>query len=129
MRLRGWTILIAVIGVLLHAGILVRHNGNMLASALAPDQLTADLRVICHGGVEDPSTSSPDRPSNPSPTDAKGNCPICMGHAPAFVLAAPEQLDVFAPPMIGFELGTLCRILFVQRSAVCPPARGPPEQA
>ena len=129
MRLRGWIILIAVFGVLLHAGALVRHNGSMLAPALAHDQLAADLLVICHGGVKGVSTSSSDKPSNQGPSDVGGNCPICTGHAPAFVLAAPEQLGVVAPAMTGFELSVLCRILSVQRSAVCPPARGPPEQA
>ena len=127
MRRFKWIRVIAVIGVLLHAGALVRHHAIVLAHGLGQDQLAADLLLICRGGAD---TSSSDgiahKLPSPKPSDGQSNCPICTGHAPAFALATPALPVAVPPAFTGFDWTDAYRVLLVQRSAVCPPARGPP---
>lgn len=129
MRLRRWISLIALIGVLLHAGALVRHNGMMLSVALAQDAPAADLFVICHGGADQTSDRDTDQPGLPKPADAKTSCPICSGQAPAFALAAPQPLLVRAVVAQNTVWRSISRARLLQRTAVCPPSRGPPQRA
>lgn len=126
MRLRRWVSLIAVLGVLLHAGALVRHNGVMLAAAGVHAALTSDLLAICHGGVDAASNTLADLPSIPKPTNATSGCPLCSGPASAFALAAPASHEfrvATAPLVYGRPLQPS---LSPRGHAVCPPARAPP---
>jgi len=125
MRWRKWISLIAVLDVLLHAGALVHHNGAVLASAFY-DTLAADLLVICHGSADAKSGDLATHSPTPGPSDAKSSCPICSGQVSAFALAAPELPGAVAPAATSFARSAAPRVLLVQRSAVCPPARGPP---
>jgi hypothetical protein len=125
MRLRSLIRLIAVLGVLLHAGALVRHHGMMLGGHLQHQALLSDLAVLCHAGG-DTGSSTAELPSIPAPTQSKSDCPVCSGQVSAFALAAP---DLPQPPS---------RVAVVESwqipaargdphdHAVCPPARGPP---
>ena len=124
--LRRWISLLAVVGVLLHAGALVRHNAIMAGVHLQHQALLADLQVICHSGG--PGAAEPaDLPHIPRPFDAQNGCPLCSGLASAFALAGPEPVELGAklrsqradPPIfVASRQASPLRLL--------PPARGPP---
>ena len=123
MRSRGLIGIIALLGVLLHAGALVRHNGMMLSALLQYQALVADLTAICHGTGTPADT---ELPYLPRPTDAEFGCPVCSGLVAAFVLPAAEPVafarplpDRQGPPPRHFERPGIERLGL-------PPARGPP---
>jgi hypothetical protein len=125
MRTRWWIHLLAVIGVLLHAGALARHNGIMLGATLQGDALAADLSVICHGaGVT--KTSAADLPSAPQPSDPQNTCPICLGLAPAVALTGTGAILVGGPAPQAIPVAAGHEPVSQLSHAVCPPARGPP---
>jgi hypothetical protein len=126
MRLRRWTALIALFGVLLHAGALVRHHGVMLGALLQEQAQRADLAFICHGGEDTSAPARGDLPGNPKPSSAKGDCPVCGGQVPAVAVVAPRGLD---DPVRFAAMAHWCepeRANPALRHAVCPPPRGPP---
>jgi hypothetical protein len=128
MRLRGWISVFAMLGVLLHAGALVRHHGVMLGAVLQYHALVSDLAEFCHG-ADDASRSPADLPSIPKPSDAKNGCPICSGQSPAFAVIAPAPLDVPAPATPGIYWHFPAYSFATHHHPVCPPARGPPALA
>lgn len=91
MRLRRWLSVLAIVGVLLHAGALVRHHVYMAGGAAAAnssasaavDALLADLTFICHAGG--------DTPDGGTPPSAKPSCPVCSGLASLIALAPPDN--------------------------------------
>ena len=117
-----------LLGVLMHAHAIVRHNGVMLDAHLQRATLIADLVLICHPngtGTVDPASL----PDVPLPTDAQNDCPICSGLAHAVALPPPvfvpyyvvfQPAQPFPPPTI--HTPELAR-------AFIPPARGPPSIA
>jgi len=125
MRWRYWIRFIAVFSVLLHVGALVRHNGAALANSFG-DSLAASLLVICHGSADAGFGSLQGSGLTPVPLDTRSSCPICSGQVSAFALAAPAPPEITATIATIFERQFRQRLLTVQRSAVCPPARGPP---
>jgi hypothetical protein len=127
MRSRTWIHVLALIGVLLHAGAVARHNGIMLGYALQSDALAADLGVICHGGANTPGS---ELPAAPAPSSPQTSCPICMGLAPvAALLAAAESLAAPATGEIALQTPAPSPGLLQTPFAACPPARGPPTRA
>jgi hypothetical protein len=125
MRSRTWIHVLALIGVLLHAGAVARHNGIMLGYALQSDALAADLGVICHGGANTPASELPAAPA-PSQT----SCPICIRLAPLAALpAAAESLASPATGEIALQTPAPSPGLLQAPFAACPPARGPPTRA
>lgn len=129
MLWRRWIGMLAVLGVLLHAGALVRHNATMLGATLQANALLADLAVICHGtGTQDlaKTASLPDAP----PADPQSSCPLCSGLTPAFALASPLPTQIatirVASPAVYMALDA--RVAADVRTGP-PPARGPPALA
>lgn len=129
MLWRRWIGMLAVLGVLLHAGALVRHNGVMLGAALKADSLLADLAVICHGtGAQDLSKTAglPEAP----PSEPQSSCPLCSGLTPAFALVSPLPTQIatirVASPAVYMALDA--RVAADVRTGP-PPARGPPALA
>jgi hypothetical protein len=126
MRLRKWTAIVALLGVLLHAGTLVRHHGIMLSAQLLEQALASGLAAICHGDESAASDARAGLPGGPNPSKSPGDCPVCAGHAPVFAVAAPDRL---ATPVRFAVMARWCepeRTHPALRHAVCPPARGPP---
>jgi hypothetical protein len=128
MQHRRWISIVALLGVLLHASVLVRHNAVMLGALLLHDTLVSDLRQMCHGGR---AVTGDDGalPSVPRPSDAQNGCPICSGLASAFAIAAPVPAPLTRPigrPIQGqiSVAGLVGPIL-----PLIPPARGPPSLA
>ncbi|MGE3066347.1 MAG: DUF2946 family protein [Hyphomicrobiaceae bacterium] len=129
MLWRRWIGMLAVLGVLLHAGALVRHNATMLGATAQANALLADLAVICHGtGTQDlaKTASLPDAP----PADPQSSCPLCSGLTPAFALASPLPTPIptlrVADPAVFQAPGH--RVTAGVRTSP-PPARGPPALA
>lgn len=126
MRLRWIISLLAVLGVLAHAGALVRHNAVMVDAHLQHQALVADLQVICHSGG--PGSSEPATiPDIPRPSNADNGCPLCSGLASAFALAALDAPCLASPYAVleGYKPLAATRVLG-QSPATLPPVRGPP---
>lgn len=124
MRKRTWTVIVALLGVLLHAGVLVRHHGIVLGAHLLEQALASDPSFCRSDGA--PSAGLP---GVPKPSDAQSDCPVCAGQAPAYALVASDHLTV---PLRFAVMARWCepeRINPALRHAVCPPPRGPPASA
>jgi len=129
MRSRKWISVLALLGVLLHAGAIVRHNAAMTGANLEYQSLVTGLSQLCHSATSGKVLAAAEVPFVPKPTDAQNGCPICSGLSPAVALTAPK-LDVTfvpAPAAIAFRPPTRCTP--ESGHAVCPPARGPPAAA
>jgi hypothetical protein len=123
--LRRVAAVLALFGVLLHAGASVRHQSVMLDAQRQHQALVADLHALCNpgGGV-----GTADLPYVPRPTDAQAGCPICSGLVAAIALATPEFALVLASADEAPDLPVVVAAVS-QWPRVHPPARGPPAQA
>lgn len=125
VMLRRVAAVLALFGVLLHAGASARHQSVMLDAMRQHQALVTDLHALCNpGGAVDLASV----PYVPRPTDAQTGCPVCSGLASIFALSEPgftlvlgarerpkyQRVAVAAPP---------------ERPRFHPPARGPPAQA
>jgi len=128
MLLRKWVGLLAMLGVLLHAGAVARHHVVMLDAHLQHQRLVSDLQRICHSNGLGTATDE-SLPDVPRPSDAQNNCPICCGLTTAVAVMAPDAapwLVLIAPP----SPQSVARVAFVGQSpAIRPPVRGPPALA
>lgn len=129
MLLRRWISLLALLGVLWHAGALVRHNAVMAGAHLQHQALVTDLQVICHSGG--PGAAEPaNLPHIPRPYDVEFGCPICSGVASAFALIGPEPVVLTAElSSKQIEPPVLVASLAVAPERLLPPARAPPATA
>lgn len=116
---------LATIGVLLHAGVIVRHNSMMVAADY--ERAAAVLGVICHDGRDgDDVSGAPSSPQDPSGKPLR--CPICLGFTAAAIL--PDQpaqppghaADVSALPLASQHQAS-------SHDSLWPPGRGPPAAA
>jgi hypothetical protein len=123
MRVRTWIALVTVLGVLLHAGALVRHHGILLGAHLLEQALASDT-TFCRGDMDPGSDAG--IPGLPRPSDAQSGCPVCTGNASACAVPAPAHVVV---PLRFAVMARWCepeRRNPALRHAVCPPSRGPP---
>jgi len=129
MRSRKWISVLAMLGVLWHAGAIARHNAAMTGAAFQHQALLTGLSQLCRGSMTADVLAAAELPYVPKPSDVQHDCPICSGLSPAVALAAPELPSiVLAPPVaIAFHADTRC--IPESGHAVCPPARGPPAVA
>jgi hypothetical protein len=122
VRYRLIVSVIAVLGVLLHAGLLVRHGGMMVQAQLTHQELASALGVICHG---DGTTSQTPSSDLPAPSNSSSDCPLCMGMMTTATL--PEQAVVaFISNALSERIVTVAERIAPRLAAVCPPSRGPP---
>lgn len=120
MRVNRWTVLVALLGMLLHAGFLARHNAAVLAAAL---QLDPAASIICSPSAPQ---GTPDLPGS-SKTAAK--CPICMGGAPTAVTLAADTPAVQAPEFSLPRLTATAEAAAPRFIFPLPPSRAPPSHA
>lgn len=128
MRSRKWISILALLGVLLHAGAIVRHNAAMTGANLQYQTLLTDLAQLCHGSGAG-AVAAADLPYVPKPTDAQNGCPICSGLNPVVALAVPELAVVALSPSVSIAFHSETHRVPGSGYAVCPPARGPPAVA
>jgi hypothetical protein len=123
--LRRVAAVLALFGVLLHAGASVRHQAVMLDAQRQHQALVTDLHKLCNPGGAVDSASVP---HIPLPTDAQTGCPVCAGFASVFALVAPSFAFALGPP----ERPSYQRVAVAvppERPRFHPTARGPPDQA
>jgi hypothetical protein len=130
MRWRRYINLVALIGVLMHAGMIVRHHEVMLGAHLERQNLISALGVICHGSGQTAAPSDAELPWVPPPSDQQNNqCPLCAGLAAAIATTAtaecgvPLRFRTAAPQIVRYEARP------VEIASVRPPTRGPPQLA
>ncbi len=124
-RLEGWVWVrwLALLAVLAHAGMAVRHNVHALGGALAASILAE--AVICGGeaGATMPGTGHERRPDRTG-----GPCPVCSGSAGQ--LGTPPAEAAIA---IAFAEPVQHRATDQVAEAIAdgepPPNRGPPSAA
>jgi hypothetical protein len=124
LRLRAWLGILAAMGVLLHAGVLVRHSLAMAAAARQYRVLLADLMHLCRTGSGETFNGASDLPHPPPPDHASG-CPVCAGLVSAFMLTGPQPLTL---PAQAAAPTRPCRADVAQARLLRlahPPARGP----
>lgn len=127
MRSRTWICLMALIGVLLHAGALARHNGVMVSAQMQHQALVADLHQLCNpaAGPVDPASL----PSVPRPSDAQNGCPVCSGLAAPLIVPAPHMVALRASLGQPDHPAPIAAVLSELPRSLHPPARGPPSLA
>jgi hypothetical protein len=59
---RRWLALAAILGVLIHAGLFIRHNAMTLGMALDRAALADAFGEICHGQLESSGSAGPTLP-------------------------------------------------------------------
>lgn len=136
MRRRRWISCVVMLGVLLHAYALVRHNTVMLTAHLSHSALLSDLGILCQPSMamREQSTGMTGAASSelshvPRPADAQHDCPICSGLAALAALPVPDAEPhylVFDPPALR---PTTQAAPVVQSRTLSPPVRGPPSLA
>jgi hypothetical protein len=129
MRWHRWISILAVLGVLVHAGALVRHNGVMAGATFQYQALLTGLAQLCHTGTASQTLPPGDLPYVPKPTDAQNGCPVCSGLSSAVALVAPELPSILLPASVTVTFHGDVQLVACWGHAVCPPARGPPAAA
>lgn len=126
MRSKHWMVLVALIGVLLHAGLIVRHNAMALSAKLDHAALATLFGFICHGNGGVSRLPASEQPALPEQEQDRGSCPICAGMAPAFAVLTDMLLPCQAHDTVSFRMAVVGKIIHVRLAAVCPPSCGPP---
>ncbi len=123
--IRKFASLLATIGVLLHAGLIVRHNSLMAAADYERAALADAFGVICHSqaDTDDPS----DRSDADVPSKRPSHCPICLGFSSAAAVLPELPFHSFRPG-VKKSWAPSFAILRVTDGigAWWPPGRGPP---
>jgi hypothetical protein len=125
MRANRWVSLLALFGVLLHAGLLVRHN-NIVLAAVQQQDLLFSYGIICEVPADSRSDGQPQ--NQPSPFKKLYKCPICLGAVPGASLAGLLVLNIEPPASFVLPLKAAVTVAAVipQFRAVHPPSRAPP---
>jgi hypothetical protein len=122
---RRLVILLALVGVLVHAHLVVRHNTTMVAAQGQMAGLLADLGVICHGGGTS-RLAATEQPGLPQPASTEGDCPLCSGLAIAAVVLPEIVTARHVPDSTAARVAVVGREISVRLAAVRPPSCGPP---
>ena len=124
MSFRRSIVWLAVLGMMFHAGLIVRHHVTMLDADFLHSSLAADFQVICHGSGGDPSADNSESPPVDSQTK---QCPLCIG-ANSIIAQLPGYNErSWLPSTIS-----MVRLAHTQESYASqaigfwPPSRGPP---
>jgi hypothetical protein len=127
MRWRRFVGIVALLGVLLNAGAIVRHNAAMLAATFDHHALLSDLAQICHGAGTGAETAVADLPALPSRPDVQKDCPVCTGLGAVFALAPPILASIALPAAAAVAFHFRADAApGPQRAFAHPPARAPP---
>jgi hypothetical protein len=127
-RLRRWISIVVMMGVLLHAGFLVRHSLSMADATRQYHAILADLASLCRAGPANVTIPASDLPRLPQPPDWTG-CPICAGPVSAFAIVGPQPAPLPVPTATATQLFSVGVAAAEPLRAAHPPARGPPAGA
>ena len=114
--------LLAIVGVLLHVGLVVQHGLRMLAPVSEEATLARDLLTLCTGGAEHGERVS--QPGSPLQPVGAADCALCLLHGATHMLVAAWAADL---PLFDASQPALARVaaLFQPQRLALPPARGP----
>lgn len=127
MRTRHWVSIVAVVSVLLHAGLLVVHNTAMLAAMTQPASVL-EFSAICSNGHATKLTPA-QNPGLPVPAKNASHCPACIGAAPVVAVLGDDAWQYHAPPVAAAEFPVLADSGASRSGAALPPVRAPPSHA
>jgi hypothetical protein len=126
MRFRAFISILAAIGVLLHAGLVVRHNSIMLGLALQPAH-SAQTTIICHGDGLVTVADDFGLPGEKPAKQQKTACPVCTGLMPALALLASFCGDIARPTMVlAHHKPAAVQSAVLRHVVYLPPSRAPP---
>jgi hypothetical protein len=126
MRASKWTAVLAVLGVLVHAGAAAYHSASLAGATFQYLALRADLAVLCHGGSSSNAPADRELPLIPRPADGGNGCQVCCALGAAVALPAAEGAKLPAPPPAASPAFITADRTTPFHHAACPPARGPP---
>lgn len=112
--------LVAVLGVLLHAGLLVRHNGVMLDAAFDQVALSFAQGIICHSDGMQPGSGKPGH------SGKLANCPVCLGATAAAAILPPLIVLPGAAAASSPQAASGNRGITGRLAAFLPRSRAPP---
>lgn len=118
---------LAIIGVLLHAGLIVWHNAAMLGATLQRNALATALAELCHGAGAAATEAQGELPELPQPGNDQSGCPICKGSVSAVAILPTPDLQLHRPDRATARLEVVGRIIALRLQPVRPPTRGPPQ--
>lgn len=128
-RIRKLTSLLAMVGVLFHAGLVVRHSSLMASVTIERAALADAFGVICHGNANADVSPDGQSPAAQDPIQKQARCPICLGFAGAAAVL-PElpayHLEHYATVAIALVAVDAAAPAI---DALWPPGRGPPVDA
>jgi hypothetical protein len=116
--------LLAIIGMLLHAGLFVRHNAMMLGVALDRAAFVDAFDEICLGKSNSPATSDAGHPQNKG--DPQAHCPDCLGFAGAVALLPTISVNYDASYSIASDVLFSSQVISTDGLLLWPPGRAPP---
>jgi Protein of unknown function (DUF2946) len=125
-ELRKFVGLLAIFGVLLHAGLIVRHNSSMVASQL--DVSPSFASFICHGdGSETQFKTDVGSVPGEERDSRDGTCPLCAGFGSAVaVLAQPSSIGHIHRATKSLRVAVVAEVVARRMAGDRPPTRGPP---
>ena len=116
--------LLAIVGMLLHAGLFVRHNAMMLGAALDGAVLADAFDEICVGKPNSPATPDAGHPQNPG--DQRSHCPDCLAFAGAVALLSTAFVNYDAAYSIASDTLFSSQVVSTDGLLLWPPGRAPP---
>lgn len=122
MHLRRLIGIVAIVGVLLHAGLFVRHNAMMLAAALDAATPGDVFGEICFAS----KSGSIDFPGADRSGDLLRHCPDCLHFAGGNAVLPIISLPWVAPYSVASNLYFAIEIPPGDPRAFWPPSRAPP---
>jgi hypothetical protein len=115
----------AIIGVLLHAAVLVGHFSTVLGAAVQRVEMGLLVSAICYGTGQSASTDG-DVSSSPATGTEQGDCPICQGCMSAVAVPPAVMLPAYAPDRRTARMEVVGEVIAQRLARVRPPTRAPP---
>ncbi len=116
---------VAIIGMLVHAALIVWHNASMVGATLERG-LLAEALAICH--ATGPSGLEGTVPAQPGEGEASTPCPICKGLVGAVAVVPDVRLPEPSPDKTAARFAARAKLITARLAPVCPPSRGPPRR-
>ncbi len=122
LRVKAFIASLALLGMLLHAGLVVRHS-TMTFDTLLSDAGSFGIGVMCHRPDDLPQSTDEGAPTQDG---SAASCPLCLT-AGAIVAVLPPDFSVGVPTDArSARQEIIAEIAAPRLGPVCPPARGPP---
>lgn len=115
---------VAIVGMLLHAGLFVRHNAMMLGATLDHDNLGGIFSEICSAKLDASEGQAATHPQDRNETNS--HCQDCLAFAGAVALLAIIAATYDATYSTTFDTRISSQVERRNILALWPPGQGPP---